>query len=100
MGAGRGAVQTTDQPQSPTLQRRIGTGTKQYFSATATTLAIDAFNRDQCRTGTVKDPGVFQKPTGEDNRSRIRPDQLRWIVRKRLRRSPDQTAQQQAQSDP
>ena len=69
MGAGRGAVQTTDEPQSPTLQRRIGTGTQQYFSATTTTLAIDALNSNQCRTGTIQEPGVSQKPTRQDNRN-------------------------------
>ena len=48
MGSGRGAVQTTEQPQPPTLQRRIGAGTQQQFRATTTTLAIDVFNSDQC----------------------------------------------------
>ena len=99
MGAGSGAAQPTDQPQSPTLQRRIGTGTQQYFSATTTTLAVDALNSNQCRTGTVKKPGVSQNPTGQDNRNRPRPDQLGRIVRQRHRSSPDQTVQQQAQSD-
>ena len=99
MGAGSGAAQPTDQPQSPTLQRRIGTGTQQYFSATTTTLAVDALNSNQCRTGTVKEPGVSQNPTRQDNRNRPRPDQLSRIVRQRQRRSPDQTVQQQAQSD-
>ena len=79
MGAGRRASQTADQPQSPTLQRRIGAGTQQQFGATTTTLAIDVFNSDQCRTGTVKDPGVTEKPTRQDNRNRPSPDQLSRI---------------------
>ena len=97
--AGSGSLQRPANLNTPTLAGWIRTVPELKFRASLTTSPIEPLHRHKSGTGVIKPSGIRQQPTGQRHNRAIFLNRPGWIRRWRQRCNPEQTPQQQGQTE-